>query len=468
MKTLCTYTLLFATWVAVPFSLAQSETQRLDAKIEALRRDYEGRISELQGGYERRIRSLEGEVGALRGELGEVGDIEAERALERAVNSLVVQEERRGLAEFSQTTLFENNFNPAFSVVGDFILSGSDRDDSFEDLNQFHLRAVELGVYGRVDPNVAYYFVVHFDEEEIELEEAYAWWDDGLPSTFTLRGGRYNVDFGKLSAVHDHDLPFVDKPAVLQDYLGGALRGTGLELHHWFPVGDSHLIRWSVGIVNEFSGDTHPIVGPAAGDHHHEDEEGPEPFGEREFESFGFNGRLTGLFELGSETTLQAGASVAYSPEARRFFFDGMMNVGEAELEQTIVGFDLTFVWKDEETGKGLTVGGEFLASFQDFLDEDSGALSDEDALGFYVYGEFFINSRWSVGASVNWLERAEDPSAEWFDVGGWVSWRANEFNRLRLELRYFDDELGEDETFFVAMLQWTVIIGSHGHGVDW
>lgn len=471
--------------VVAATAVAQSE---VDRKIEELQRQYRSEMDAMQAGYESRIAALEGEVIELRGQVDDTID----SPLTQSINTLVEGLNRRGIADMSQTTLFDNTFNPAVTVLGDFVLTASNQDDSVETQNQFILRDVEVGIYGRVDPHLAYFVFVHFDEEEIELEEAYGLVDDWLPDTFWLKFGRYNLDFGKLVPIHDHDLPFVDKPGVIQDYLGGSLRGTGVELHHWLPIGDFHLFRWTVGIVNQLDGDTHAVTGPLAGEDHDHDEEGAEPFGERSFDDFAFHARISALFEIGQESTLQIGASGAWAPEARSFVeveAPGAVPFGvepddhevvAVDLERAIVGVDVTYKWLDPATGEGLTIGAEGFMSYSRFLPEDdedhdhavgigaAGPGTEENtAFGFYAYTEYFFNPRWSLGVSGEWFERAQEAGETWWDVGSFLTWRVDEFNRIRLEARYFEDSVIQEE-YFVVMAQWTVILGSHGHGIDW
>ena len=471
------------------FATAQSVdelSREMDRRLAEIQRRHEREMETLRTGYRTEIHGLRGEIDQLRDDAANDGGDSGGDAFAATVRRLSQDQDRLGLGDFSQTTLYDSTFNPAISVVGDFVLSASDKDDSFDQFNQFHLRDVEVGFFGRVDPLVAFHVFVHFDEEDIELEEAYIFADELLPSTFALKAGRYNVDFGKQSPIHDHDLPYVDKPGVLQEYLGGALRGTGVELHHLFNIGDSTLLRWSAGIINRIDGDSHPIAGPlvVGGDGHgHDDEEEVEAFGERSIDNFAFTGRVTALLEVGSESTLQIGTSVVWAPESREFFdvhgdkkSASLITLGlpvddddvvGVDLEQLVWGFDLTFRWQDESSGEGLTLAGEFFLSQRDFIaDEDPDSVFDETSVGFYAYGEYRASPRWAFGASVDWFERAENAKKEWFDVGAWVTWWANEFNRLRFEVRYFDDEL-LDDSYFVAMLQWTVILGSHGHGLD-
>ena len=54
-----------------------------------------------------------------------------------------------------------------------------------------------------------------------------------------------------------------------------------------------------------------------------------------------------------------------------------------------------------------------------------------------------------------------------WIDGGIFVPYNIDHFNRLRFEIQAVHDDLLSD-SYFVAMLQWTTLIGSHAHPLDW
>ncbi len=339
-----------------------------------------------------------------------------------------------------------------------------------------------------MDPTLAYYVFIHFEPDEVELEEGYGVADDWLPDTFSLKFGRYNVDFGKLSPIHDAELPFVDKPGVLQEFVGGSLRGTGIELHHWFGLGDSGLLRWSLGVVDSPDGDAHPVV-PVRGGHEHADggdEEELAGIGKRGVDDFALTARATAIFDLSTTATLQFGASLVFAPHLRDFEAADLATDGPPAVDplvrfdraKRVIAGDVTFRWRDPTTGEGLLLGGEILFNRERFEaeeDEAAALLADfssgetfrESSWGFYLMGEYAFDPHWSLGASFDWFERATDDELQFWDVGAFVTWNLNEFNRLRFELRYFEDDLFRDE-FTVAMFQWTTILGSHGHGLPW
>ena len=139
-------------------------------------------------------------------------------------------------------------------------------------------------------------------------------------------------------------------------------------------------------------------------------------------------------------------------------------------VECRIPGADVTFKWGNPATGEALTISTELLWSRADFAEEDDGGgppewARNQSSIGFYAYVEWAFNRNWSIGGSGGWFEHAEDDTLESWDAGLFVTWRIDEFNRLRLEGRHFDDP---DQDYWGVMLQWTIILGSHGHGLGW
>ncbi|HMQ23634.1 MAG TPA: hypothetical protein PKE00_14145, partial [Planctomycetota bacterium] len=197
---------------------------------------------------------------------------------------------------------------------------------------------------------------------------------------------------------------------------------------------------------------------------HGHEEEGVEPFGKRRFENFGFHGRATAVFETGPTSTLQVGGSVAYAPKVVRFFEDALMTPFKATFETRIAGVDATYRDYDEASGTGFVTVAEALWSSRE-LSDDGIVRRDVDAFGFYAYAEAFVARQWSLGASGGRFEHAEDASERSSDYGAFATWRIDEFQRLRLEARRFEDP-GQDS--FGVSLQWTVILGTHGHGIYW
>ena len=395
------------------------------------------------------------------------------------LTSLQAQDDssRIGLGDYGQTTVLDNRFNPAISFIGDMVATWSDDEGIEAGADGFKLRGAEIGLFGAVDNAYEFHGIIFFDDEDVELEEAYVLATDWLTPTSHIKAGRFNMDFGKLSPIHDGELPMMDKPSVLQEYIGGTLKGTGAERHWWSPLGDTSLLRGSIGVFQSADSDAHVILGPGGGHHHHEDEEEEEEGPLREAGDFAINARLSTLFDVTDSATLQLGGSLMTAPE--RVF--GVDEDDIQDVNKSVMGLDLTYVDMDESNGSGFRFQAEALMN-----DQDEGELDETDPLnpvfnvtnteasGFYVMAERVMDSRNTIGFSFNQYEPAEDSAEESSDFGVFYTKQLNEFNRLRFEVRSFKDLVLEEDgveelvDFTAVSLQWTVQLGSHGHGLEW
>ncbi len=131
-------------------------------------------------------------------------------------------------------------FNPNISLIGDFlgqVSSGPDADYSAplrhadlmaEDLDDFRVRGVELLATAAVDPFADALLKLHFSGGEVELEEAYLVLHDfsfhrtleQLVGDGTVKIGLFRMALAPTNLTDDHDLPTVDRPLVLQQFLG--------------------------------------------------------------------------------------------------------------------------------------------------------------------------------------------------------------------------------------------------------
>src|SRR5271157_5252132 len=166
----------------------------------------------------------------------------------------------------AQTRTSPGIFNPAIGLVGETVFgyrskgstqTGSDRPGGFD----MFQRSLELNVAAAVDPFAKAYAVVNASADPITgeatlgVEEA-ALQTTSLPWNLELKAGRFFAEFGKLSYIHDHELPFVNRPLALAQYIGGASRTDGLQLNWLLPV--DHYVSLTVGVGDQFGGDNPP------------------------------------------------------------------------------------------------------------------------------------------------------------------------------------------------------------------
>ena len=199
-------------------------------------------------------------------------------------------------------------FNPAIGLVGETVLSyrsqgkketGSDRPGGFD----IFQRSVELNVAASVDPFAKGYAVINASADPITgeatatVEEA-ALQTTSLPWNLTLKAGRFFGEFGRLSYIHDHELPFVNRPLALDQYVGGESKTDGVQVNFLLPI--PHYVSLTAGVGDQF-GDTPNNVGDF-----------------RHFKELNFWGRASTYFDLTPDISLETGVSGLCESENRR------------------------------------------------------------------------------------------------------------------------------------------------------
>ena len=363
-----------------------------------------------------------------------------------------------------QTDRFSNEFNPALGFVVDALASYFDSDAPGEDGFDLELRTLELTAAAYVDPRAwAYAVLVGEPEEGVEVEEAAVRYL-GLSGNHTLQAGRFFVDFGKQMQAHVHDLRTVDRPAVLREYLGAELAGTGLQYDNWFPAGDVTLVRYSLGVFQSL----------LAGGHEHgeEEEELVEALneGRKDAGDLSWTGRLTALRDVGDRGTLQLGASARWVP-AFTYEAEGLEEV--PDNESWVWGADLTYGWKDETARRSWALGGEYLildgdirAGVDDPLSPTEILVEDDSASGFYLFADHGWTPNDHAGVQWSRVELPEEADAELSEYDVYYTRYLTEFQRLRFAVTAADIDAGDDEVRFT--IQYTNYIGPHAHGINW
>ena len=152
-----------------------------------------------------------------------------------------------------------------------------------------------------------------------------------------MKGGRFFADFGRLSKFHDHDLPFVNRPIVLDEFVGGESQGDGVETSWLVPI--PHYLTLTAGAYNKVGGENDRV-----------DNATP-----RDFSEFTYLGRAATFFNLTDAQSLDLGASYAYTPEVE----------DRGAHARHLGGVDLTYRYTPlEQAGyRGLVWGTEALVN---------------------------------------------------------------------------------------------------------
>ncbi len=367
-----------------------------------------------------------------------------------------------------QADRFSNAFNPAFSFIVDAALDYVDLDSgSDEDGFDLSLRILEVASQAWVDPSAWAYFVGAAEEEGLNIEEAAVHYV-GLGSQTTLRAGRFFIDFGKQMQTHVHELRTLERPLALRAYLGDEVKGDGVQYDQWAAVGDKSALRWSLGVFANLLPEeaAYPVADVAL-----------EIDERKDLGDLNFTGRVTAFRDVSENGTLQLGASARIIPEYT--VLDEVNDLSEAELGNEVFGVDLTYGWIDDTGQRRWTLGVEALANSGDIelsvLDPDgtpangdeSLNVKDETVFGFYGFLDYAWSKYRSAGVQYSRATLSDAAETELSEIELYTTRWLSEYHRLRLVGVWSNDDTADEDSYRVA-LQYTAIIGSHGHGINW
>jgi hypothetical protein len=370
--------------------------------------------------------------------------------------------ERRGPGQF----LFD------IGVAGDFVGNLTQRNveqaagGTFPGLeNYFFPREVELSLFGQIDPYARAEVIFEAEQEErggelsVSLAEANLTLMT-LPFNTQAKIGKMRNRFGLLNQLHDHDLPFIDRPDVLVQFLGqeGLVESGGEAT--WVPP-----LPFYVQVLGGlFNGDNETAFG----------------YGRINYPMV--TGRVRTFLELGNLGALQLGMSVANGLQSDRL--NNLILDWEAKYKFTPDGWQHPLV----------TVGGELLYQMRKVKTEsevttevvnEEGEVTEVteviqtkqtlNRVGWYLYGEVQpFRHGWlsglSAGVRYDWTEYPTNPGHQWA-VGPYITYKPSEFLRFRVGYKHTQGDTPgccsntgvgsariKDEFFF----QSTFVLGAH------
>ena len=351
---------------------------------------------------------------------------------------MILAEIQPQLAAANKT--FPSQFNPAIGFVIDSVFSTSRQNQS-----NFEFRSGELGISASVDPFARAYAIINGTADGVEVEEA-AIVTTALPYNLTVKGGRFFAEFGRLSTFHDHDLPFVNRPLVLDQYVGGESQADGVEVSWLVPI-DQYL-TFTAGMYNKIGAANDRVSNLVP----------------RDLSEFTYLARVATYFSLSDSLGLDLGLSDAYTPEVR---IEGLK-------PRNLFGFDMTLRYAPlgQSSYRGFIWGSELLVNHEarpgipPTDDSPTQIFRYRDAVGAYTYFEAHLSRRYYPGILLEYVQDIDNPSRTTWQISPYFTIWASEFQRIRLQYTHSETSLPSskptDDAFF---LQWTIVMGSHVHG---
>jgi len=363
----------------------------------------------------------------------------SEEQLKQDVKDDVMREIQPSLQAANKT--FPSQFNPAIGLIIDTV-------GSYQEIGggNFEFRSAEIGLSASVDPFARGYVFINGNADEVEVEEA-AIVTTSLPYNLTVKGGRFFADFGRLSKFHDHDLPFVNRPVVLDEYVGGESQADGLELSYLTPL--DQYVTVTLGAYNKIGAENFRV----------------NNFEPRPLNQFTYLLRPATFINLNDNNSVDVGVSWAYTPKLDSYNVDGTEFLTDGKARQ-LVDLDVTYRYIPlaEASYRSFVWGTEVLYNRESFnvgTDTDP-MFSGENAFGLYSYAEPRITRRFYPGFLFQWVQPINGQGGDTLAYSPYLTLWASEFQRLRAQYQYLSAPGAHESQFF---LQWTAIIGSHVHG---
>jgi hypothetical protein len=190
--------------------------------------------------------------------------------------------------------------------------------------------------------------------------------------------------------------------------------------------------------------------------------------GRKELQDLNFTARVTGFTDVSDSSTLQLGASARVIPSYTVDF--SATGDSRSDLSSQVYGADLTYGWIDDTGQRRWTLGAEYLLSAGDTGADNPTPgtvdVSTDDVGGYYAFADYAWNRFNSAGLQYSAAELADSGGSDVSELEAYYSHTFSEYQRLRFGVSTMDAENGEDAVRFA--IQYTAVLGAHGHGINW
>ncbi len=352
--------------------------------------------------------------------------------------------------------------NPDISVIGDFV--GAAGYGANRPIQSLQMHESEVGFQEVIDPYARADFFVSFGEHGVDLEEGYITFTS-LPAGLQIKAGKMRAAFGKVNTLHNHVLPWIDRPLVSQNLVGGedGIDDAGLSISRSLPAPNGIFLE---GIAQIYRGDSENV------------------FQAQKRNDVATVEHLHAYHDLSESTNVDIGGSYArgHSPFANgtNQLFGADLTLRWKPLRRAIYHSFVAhseFIWaRTEVSPQGVAFAGGPLAA---------APVGTAKPFGFYVSGDYQLGRRWFLGGRFDRSQRGQclptnpatttacpvslypntsfDYTHLLQDTGGSIimSYWPSEFSGIRAQLRR--TRYGEGLTANEVIFQFMFSMGAHG-----
>jgi hypothetical protein len=320
--------------------------------------------------------------------------------------------------------------NPDISVIGDFIgaMGGNSEQNtvSLQPIPAFQMHESEIGLQSIIDPYARGDFFISFGEEGVNLEEGFITFT-ALPGSFVAKVGKMRSAFGKVNTMHNHVLPWVDRPLVTNNLVAGedGINDAGFSVERILPAPKGIFLEATGQLFRGDSGDV---------------------FQSSQRSDVSAVAHLRGYHDLNESTNLDLGVSYAR----------GHNDLGTNFLTH-LYGVDATLRWKPLRR----SIYHSFVGRSEFIWSDRQQFPASQKSFGYYASADYQLARRWFVGGRFDHSDRSRDDALT--DKGGSVTltYWPSEFSQLRGQYRFthYANNIDANELFFQLIFS----LGAHG-----
>jgi hypothetical protein len=406
---------------------------------------------------EEQLRALAGEVALLRLELKQLRETKSPEQSSGPQVLLAASHVEPGMlppspapapAQTAQTQTFGGAsgnaklLNPDISLIGDFI--GTAGRNTVSPSRALELHESEVGLQAIIDPYARADAFISFGETGVNVEEGYITFTS-LPGGFLLKVGKKRADFGKVNTIHNHALPFIDRPLVTNNLVGGedGIDDAGFFLSRFLPAPKNWFLEGSAEVLRGDSADV---------------------FQASRRQDVSVVGHLRAYRDLTESTNLDLGVSYArgHNNSGIGTSFD------PSRFVTNLYSADATLRWRPLRRAiyNSFLFRTELVWSARDQLSVAiPNIFQTQHAFGMYSSAEYRVNRRWTVGGRFDRSGHATDARLTDSGFSGILTYWPSEFSQIRGQYRF--GHLATSPTDFSNanefLFQFLFVMGAHG-----
>jgi hypothetical protein len=330
--------------------------------------------------------------------------------------------------------------NPDISLIGDFI--GNAGHNAVTPSPSMQLHETELGLQAIIDPYSRADAFISFGETGVNVEEGYITFTS-LPAGLLLKVGKMRAEFGKVNTTHNHALPWIDRPLVTNNLVGGedGINDAGMSLSHFLPAPKGWFME---GTAQVYRGDSDDV------------------FRAYRRQDLSVVGHLRAYHDLSESTNLDLGVSYTRGNSA------GLITAPNPSAFFTnIYAGDATLRWKPLRRAiyKNFLFRTELFWSARDQL-SPLNIFQTQHAFGTYASAEYRLNRRWTVCGRFDRSGQAANANLTDTGFSGILTYWPSEFSQIRGQYRFGHLALANPGDFSLAnefLFQFLFVMGAHG-----